>query len=95
MLTVEKYQNSAPQLAEWLEASIPQGLTIFELPAAHRKKLRTSNLAERVNKEIKRRTKIVSIFPNNTACLRLVSAMLVELDEEWSQGNNYLNMSEF
>jgi transposase-like protein len=77
-----------------MEANIPEGFTVFDFPQAHWKKLRTSNLAERVNKEIKRRTKIVGIFPNCNSCLRLVTALLVEMDEEWGQSRNYLNMSD-
>ena len=93
-LTIKKYQKSAPKLAEWMETNIPEGFRVFELPSQHRKKLRTSNMAEKVNKEIKRRTKIAAIFPNNDSCLRLVSAILVEIDEEWGQGRKYLNMRE-
>ena len=77
-----------------MEANISEGFTIFDFPQDHWKKLRTSNLAERVNKEIKRRTKIVGIFPNCNSCLRLVTALLVEMDEEWVQGRNYLNMGD-
>ena len=75
-----------------MEENIPEGLTIFSFPQEHWKKLRTSNLAERVNKEIKRRTKIVGIFPNCESCLRLVTALLVEMDEEWAQGRAYLKL---
>ena len=93
-LTSDKYREQAPKLSEWMTANIPEGFTVFSFPQAHWKKLRTSNLAERVNKEIKRRTKIVGIFPNCNSCLRLVTALLVEMDEEWGQGRNYLNMGE-
>jgi len=93
-LTSEKYQTKAPKLSEWMVANIPEGFTIFDFPQAHWKKLRTSNLAERANKEIKRRTRVVGIFPNCDSCLRLVTAMLVEMDEEWGQGRGYLNMSD-
>ena len=89
-LAVEKYNKSASKLSEWMEENIKEGLTIFEFPEEHWKKLRTSNLAERVNKEIKRRTKVVGIFPNEASCLRLVSALLIEMDEEWMQGRRYL-----
>ena len=74
-LTTEKYREKAPLLSAWMEENIPEGLTIFSFPQEHWKKLRTSNLAERVNKEIKRRTKIVGIFPNCKSCLRLVTAL--------------------
>lgn len=93
-LTVEKYKDRAPRLSEWMEENISEGFTIFSFPQEHWKKLRTSNLAERVNKEIKRRTKIVGIFPNCNSCLRLVTALLVEMDEEWDQGRNHLNMGD-
>jgi putative transposase len=93
-LTIEKYKTRAPRLSEWMEANIIEGFTIFSFPQEHWKKLRTSNLAERINKEIKRRTKIVGIFPNCNSCLRLVTALLVEMDEEWDQGRNYLNMGD-
>lgn len=95
LLTTEKYRAKAPKLSEWLEGNIPEGFTVFDFPQEHWKKLRTSNLAERVNKEIKRRTKIVGIFPNCNSCLRLVTALLVEMDEEWDQGRNYLNKGDF
>ena len=88
--TVDKYSKSAPKLSEWMEVNIKEGLTFFEFPEEHWKKLRTSNLAERVNKEIKRRTKVVGIFPNEASCLRLVSALLIEMDEEWMLGGRYL-----
>ena len=93
-LTIEKYKTRAPRLSEWMETNIAEGFTIFSFPQEHWKKLRTSNLAERVNKEIKRRTKVVGIFPNCNSCLRLVTALLVEMDEEWDQGRNYLNMDD-
>lgn len=94
LLTREKYKTRAPKLCEWMEANISEGFTIFTFPQAHWKKLRTSNLAERVNKEIKRRTRIVGIFPNCDSCLRLVTALLVEMDEDWDLGRSYLSMDD-
>jgi transposase-like protein len=73
-----------------MEENLPEGLSVFACPEAYWGKLRTSNLAERINKEIKRRTRVVGIFPNGEACLRLVSALLIEQDEEWSQAKAYL-----
>ncbi len=92
--TVEKYAKTASKLANWMEANIPEGLTIFAFPADHQRKLRTTNLVERLNREIRRRTIVVSIFPNEAACLRLVSAMLIEYDEDWQTGRTYLSMRE-
>jgi len=93
-LTLQKYKERATDLAAWMEAAIPEGLTVFMVPSGHQKRLRTSNLAERVNKEIKRRTKVVGIFPNPRSCERLVSALLIEMDEEWQQGKIYLAVDE-
>jgi putative transposase len=80
---VQKYAQVAPVLADWLEKNIPEGLTVFSFPASQRRRLRTSNGLERLSREIKRRTRVVSIFPNEAACLRLISAILMEVNEEW------------
>ncbi len=87
---IEKYAKSASRLADWMEKNIPEGLTVFAFPAQHQRKLRTSNPIERLNREIRRRTAVVGIFPNEAACLRLISALLMEYDEEWQTGRNYL-----
>jgi len=92
--TVQKYAQSASRLADWMETNLPEGLTVFAFPEAHRRKLRTNNTQERLNREIGRRTNVVSIFPNEAACLRLVSAILMEQDEEWQMGRVYLSMDE-
>jgi len=81
---VEAYRKSAPELAAWLEVAVPEGLAVFTLPEHHRKRMRTSNPIERaVQQELKRRTVKVRVFPNNTSLLRLVTAVLVEIDETW------------
>ena len=90
-LTVEKYQEKASRLVTWMETNIPEGLTVFAFPATHRRKLRTTNLVERLNREIRRRTKVVSIFPNEASCLRLASAILMEISEDWLTGRKYLS----
>jgi len=91
-LLVKRYQESAPALAQWAEENIPEGLTVFLLPKAHRLRMRTSNSLERLNREIKRRTRVVSLFPNEASLLRLASALLVETDDDWQTGKIYLNM---
>ena len=88
--TVQKYAKAAPRLSAWLETAIPEGLTVFAFPAAHRRRLRTTNGVERLNKEIRRRTRVVSIFPNEASCLRLVSAILMEISEDWETSTIYL-----
>lgn len=90
--TVQKYANTVPALANWLEKNIPEGLTVFSFPASHRRRLRTANSLERLSREIKRRTRVVSIFPNEAACLRLISAILMEIDEAWQTQRIYLTL---
>jgi transposase-like protein len=89
---VEKYEKNAPRLSCWLEENVPEALTVFELPAAHRRFLRTSNLLERVHKEVKRRTRVATLFPHEASLLRLVSAVMMEISEEWETAKVYLNM---
>jgi len=91
-LLIQRYRKSAPARTEWAEENIPEGLTVFQLPQAHRPRLRTTNGLERLNREIKRRTRVASLFPNEAALLRLASAILVEIDDEWQTGKIYLNM---
>ena len=91
---VERYAKSAPKLATWMEANLPQGLTAFVLPQAHQRLLRTSNGLERVNKEVKRRPKVATLFPNEASCLRLVSAVLMEISDDWTTGKAYLTFQE-
>lgn len=91
--TVAKYAQKASKLANWLETAIPQGLTVFAFPEGQRRRLRTANGLERLNREIRRRTQVVSIFPSEASCLRLVSALLMEISDEWETGKVYLNLS--
>jgi transposase-like protein len=88
---VEKYANIAPKLADWMEVNVPEGFTVLSFPQAHRRRLRTFNYMERLSQEIKRRTRIVRVFPNEQSCLRLISAILMEIGEEWKFGRIYLN----
>ena len=89
---IEAWRKDAPKLAEWAEENLPMGFTVFDYPSSHRIRLRTTNGLERINRELKRRTRVASIFPNPPSCLRLVSALLAECDEEWMTGKIYLNM---
>ncbi len=89
---VQAWATDAPKLAQWAEDNLPEGFTAFDSPHAQRMRLRTTNGLERINREIKRRTRVASIFPNTASCLRLVSALLAECDEEWMTGKIYLNL---
>lgn len=86
------YAKSAPKLAAWMEENIPQGFAVYALPVEHQRRMRTSNAIERVNQELKRRTRVASLFPNEASLLRLISALLNEMSDEWLTGKIYLNM---
>ena len=92
-LTSQKYEKEAPNLSKWMLENLPEGFTVFTFPLSHWRRLRTSNIVERLNKEIKRRTRIVGVFPNVESCERLISAVLLEIGEEWQESDVYLNFS--
>ena len=86
---IRKYADTAPRLAAWMEENLSEGFTVFEFPLEHRRTIRTTNSLERINKEIRRRTRVVGVFPNEASCLRLISALLMETSEEWQIGKRY------
>jgi transposase-like protein len=90
---IGKWQGRYPKLVDWVETNIGQTLTFYRLPRAHHKHLKSTNMLERLNEEIKRRTRVVRIFPDTESCLRLVRALCVETHETWLEDNRYLNMS--
>lgn len=90
---VESYSKSTPEFAAWLETNVPESFTVFDLPKEHRLKMRTSNMIERVNQELKRRTRVIRIFPNIASLLRLITARLCEISDSWESGKVYLNMN--
>ena len=81
-----------PKLCRWVEENIEETLTFYALPLAHHKHLKSTNLLERLNEELKRRTLVVRIFPNTASCLRLTRALAVEIHEDWIEATRYLNM---
>ena len=90
---VAKYHDRNSKLAEWLENNIPEGLTVFSMPKPHQKRLRTTNVVERLNKELRRRTRVIGIFPNEESLLRLASAITMEISDEWEAGKCYLKIT--
>jgi putative transposase len=89
-----KWQGKYPGLTDWVEENIEETLTFYRLPASHHKHLKSTNMLERLNEEIKRRTHVVRIFPNAESCLRLVRALAVEVHEDWLEAHRYLNMED-
>lgn len=92
---VELFQDKAPKAMETLEDGIDDAIAVLELPADYRKKTRTTNAVERLNAEIRRRERVIRIFPNRESALRLIGALLMEQDEKWAMGNKYFDMTEF
>ena len=91
---VKKYEKKASRLANWMETNIPEGLTVFSFPAAHRRRIRTANGLERLNREVRRRSRVAVLFPNEASCLRLVTAVLMEISDEWETSRTYLRLDE-
>lgn len=90
---IAKWAGKYPRLVDWVEANIGETLTFYRLPRQHHKHLKSTNMLERLNEEIKRRTRVVRIFPNAESCLRLVRALCVEIHEAWLEDSRYLNMT--
>jgi putative transposase len=87
-----KWTGKYPKLCDWVEANVEETLTYYRLPLAHHKHLKSTNMLERLNQELKRRTHVVRIFPNAASCLRLVRALAAEIHESWLEAPRYLNM---
>jgi len=91
-LWLAKWQAKYPKLCNWVEAHIEETFAFYRLPAEHHKHMKSTNMLERLNQELKRRTLVVRIFPNAASCLRLVRALAVEIHEDWIEATRYLNM---
>jgi transposase-like protein len=90
---ITKWQGKYPKLVDWAENNIGETLTFYRLPRAHHKHMKSTNMLAQLNEEIKRRTRVVRIFPNIASCLRLVQALCVETHETWLEDNRYINMT--
>jgi putative transposase len=86
-------QSRYSKLVAWVEENIEQTLTYHRLPLAHHRNMKSTNMFERFNEEIKRRTRVARIFPNEASCLRLVRALAVEQHDRWQEDHRYLNMA--
>ena len=92
---LETYADTAPKAMAVLEKGFDDVMAVMSLPIKYRKRLRTSNSIERLNQEIRRRERVIRIFPNEASLLRLIGALLIEQDEKWSSGKKYLSMEEY
>lgn len=89
---LKRWEKRYPKLTDWVESNIGETLTFYRLPRQHHKHMKSTNMLERLNEEIKRRTRVVRIFPNPASCLRLVRALCAEVHEAWLEDHRYLNM---
>ena len=89
---LNKWGQKYPKLCDWVEDSIDETLSFYTLPFQHHKHMKSTNMLERLNEEIKRRTRVVRIFPNAASCLRLIRALTTETHENWIEAIRYLNM---
>ena len=87
---VKKFEKIAPEFVSWLEDNLDEGLTVFDFPRSWWRRIRTINGLERLHREIRRRTRVVGIFPHEASALRLISAVLAEIHEEWLTDRQYL-----
>jgi len=91
-LIVDKYRNTYPKVSKLLEEHLEETLTFYSYPSKHHRKIRTTNLIEYLNRLIKKRSRVVGIFPNAKSCIRYVSCLLMEIDEDWQTGRRYIRM---
>jgi len=92
---LEAYEAKAPKAMSILEAGFEDATAVLMFPERYRKRLRTTNGMERLNEEIRRRERVIRIFPNRESVARLIGALLMEIDEKWTSGKKYLEMTEY
>jgi putative transposase len=89
---IKKWGERYPKLVTWVEENIEETFSYYALPAAHHKHMKSSNMIERLNQELKRRSRVIRIFTNEDCCLRIMRSLGVEQHEAWQEGARYLNM---
>ena len=95
MRVLEEYEEKAPKAMRILEEGFDDAVAILSLPEKYRKRLRTTNSVERLNEEIRRRERVIRIFPSRESAVRLLGAVLLEIDNKWAGGRKYLDMDEY
>ena len=90
---IDRWQERYPRFVAWVDETIGETFTFLKLPRAHHRSLKSTNVLERLNEEIKRRTRVVRIFPNPESCLRLIRALCSEVHDNWVSGKRYLDMT--
>lgn len=90
--SIQQYENQAPKFCQWLEDNFEEGLAFYAFPRSYWRKIRTVNVVERLNQEIRRRTRVARLFPSEESCLRLVTAVTMNIHEDWVSGKKYLTI---
>ena len=89
---IDKLEIEKPEIARWIDEEIESCFSVYNLPESHHKRMRSTNMIERLNQELKRRSRVIRIFPNDASCLRLLGTMCMEQSEVWESGRMYLTM---
>ena len=89
---IDKLENEKPEIARWIDEEIESCFSVYNLPESHHRRMRSTNMIERLNQELKRRSRVIRIFPNDASCLRLLGTMCMEQSEVWESGKIYLTM---
>jgi transposase-like protein len=90
---VKELEQKKPSVAQWLDEEIEYCFSVYQLPAEHRQRMRSTNMIERFNQELLRRSRVIRIFPNKESCIRLFGSMCIEQTEKWLSGSKYLDMA--
>jgi transposase-like protein len=91
---IEVLEPAKPVVSRWIEENIESSLSVYYLPASHRRKMKSTNMLERMNQELKRRSRVIRIFPNEASCIRVLGTLCMEQSEEWETGRRYLKIQE-
>jgi putative transposase len=87
---IRRYEKKAPKFCRWLEENAEEGMTFLSYPREHWKKIKWANSVERLKSEIRRRTRVARLFPNEESCCRLFTAICVEIHEDWMSGSCHI-----
>ena len=89
---IDKLENEKPEVARWIDEEIESCFSVYNLPETHHRQMRSTNMIERLNQELKRRSRVIRIFPNDASCLRVLGTLCMEQSEVWESGRKYLPM---
>ena len=89
---IDKLESEKPDIARWIDEEIESCFSVYNLPQSHHRRMRSTNMIERLNQELKRRSRVIRIFPNDASCLRVLGTMCMEQSEGWESERIYLTM---